>query len=77
MIICLLAKKHFRFEKWWLEKDSFRELVKKVWSTPCEERNSLDIWQFRIRLFRKMVRGWATNEVAAMNREKGGTSSRI
>ena len=51
------GKKYFRFEKWWLEKDSFRELVKKVWSTPCEERNSLDIWQFRIRLFRKMVRG--------------------
>ena len=64
------GKKCFRFEKWWLEKESFLDLVKKVWNTPCEEKNSLDVWQFRIRLFRKMVRGWAANEVAAMNKEK-------
>ena len=65
-----MEKKCFRFEKWWLEKESFHDLVKKVWNTPCEEKNSLDVWQFRIRLFRKMVRGWAANEVAAMNKEK-------
>ncbi|KAG2656080.1 hypothetical protein PVAP13_1KG057385 [Panicum virgatum] len=64
------GKKRFRFEKWWLEKEAFYNLVKKVWTTPCKETKSLDIWQFRVRLFRKMVRGWAANEVAALNKEK-------
>jgi hypothetical protein len=25
----------FRFEKWWLEMDDFREIVKKVWDSEC------------------------------------------
>lgn len=50
--------------------DSFYKLVEKVWSSPCNERKSIDVWQFRVRLFRKMVRGWAANEIAAMNKEK-------
>jgi hypothetical protein len=29
------GKKRFRFEKWWLEKDSFEEVVKKAWNSPC------------------------------------------
>ena len=64
------GKKHFCFEKWWLEKDSFFKLVEKVWSAPCGETKSIETWQFRVRLFRKMVRGWAANEVAALNKEK-------
>lgn len=63
-------KKKFRFEKWWLEKDSFLEIVRKTWAAPCNERNSLDRWQFRIRTFRRLTRGWAANEIAAMNRQK-------
>jgi hypothetical protein len=60
----------FRFEKWWLEKDSFKEIVKKTWNTPCREKKPIDIWQFRVRTFRRLTRGWASNEVAAMNKEK-------
>jgi hypothetical protein len=62
-------KKKFRFEKWWLEKDSFNDIVTKAWSTPCDEKKDIDIWQFRVRTFRRWTRGWATNEVAAMNKE--------
>jgi hypothetical protein len=28
-------KKKFRFEKWWLEKENFKEVVRKAWSQPC------------------------------------------
>lgn len=42
--------KIFRFEKWWLEQRNFRELVAKIWATPCAYSNALDIWQFKIRL---------------------------
>lgn len=31
--------KQFRFEKWWLEVDSFEELVKKNWNAPCSLAN--------------------------------------
>src|SRR6185437_766809 len=29
-----------------------------------------DIWQFRIRTLRRMIRGWASNKVAALNKQK-------
>jgi hypothetical protein len=64
------TKKKFRFEKWWLEKESFKDVVKKTWDTPCKEKKPIDIWQFRVRTFRRLTRGWASNEIAAMNKEK-------
>jgi hypothetical protein len=27
------GKKKFRFEKWWLKREDFAEVVKKAWST--------------------------------------------
>lgn len=64
------GKKKFRFEKWWLERDDFKPLIVKAWSTHCNESNPLDVWQFRIRTLRRLVRGWAANVTAALNREK-------
>jgi YD repeat-containing protein len=38
---------------------------------PCKEVLSIDIWQFRVRTFgRLLVRDWAFNQVAAINKEK-------
>jgi hypothetical protein len=65
-----LGKKKFRFEKWWLEKESFKDMVVKAWSLPCHESNIMDRWQFRIRTFRRLVRGWASNEIALLNKKK-------
>jgi hypothetical protein len=31
-------KKRLKFEKWWLEREDFREIVDKVWSMPCRGR---------------------------------------
>jgi len=67
---CFDKKKRFRFEKWWLEKESFGSVVEKAWGTPCSFSNSLDRWQLRVRTLRRMIRGWTANEVAAQNKSK-------
>lgn len=30
----------------------------------------MDVWQFRVRNFKKLVRGWAANQVALLNKTK-------
>jgi hypothetical protein len=35
----------FRFKKWWLEMDSFEEVVKKAWSIACYDANPVEAWQ--------------------------------
>jgi hypothetical protein len=47
------GKERFRFEKWWLEKASFKDVVIKAWSLSCNENTNLDRCQFRIRTFRR------------------------
>jgi hypothetical protein len=42
-------KKKFRLEKWSLVKERFKDVVDKVWSTPCRKEKPIDIWQFRVR----------------------------
>jgi hypothetical protein len=32
-------KKKFRFEKWWLERSDFKDVVTKAWKTPYSESN--------------------------------------
>lgn len=64
------GKKKFRFEKWWLKRDSFKEVVVKAWNMQCPDTKSIDIWQFRVRTVRKLVRGWASNKVASLNKQK-------
>ena len=66
---CFGKKKRFRFEKWWLEKESFGSVEEKAWGT-CSFSNSLDRWQFRVTTLRRIIRGWAANEVAAQNKSK-------
>jgi hypothetical protein len=64
------GRKKFRFEKWWLSIDSFSKIVHKAWTTPCNESKSIDVWQFKMRTLRRMVRGWAMNEIAQHNKSK-------
>lgn len=60
----------FRFEKWWLEQPDFKEMVRKLWNTPCAFEEPLDVWQFKTRLFRKKVKRWAANINAAIRKQK-------
>jgi gamma-glutamylcyclotransferase (GGCT)/AIG2-like uncharacterized protein YtfP len=44
----------------------------KIWNTPCVFSDPLDIWQFKVRLIRKKVKGWALNvngEIRKMKQE--------
>jgi hypothetical protein len=67
---CFSCKKKFRFKKWWLERRDFKEVVSKAWSEEHRFSDPMDVWQFRIRRFRRLVRGWANNVVAEMNKHK-------
>jgi hypothetical protein len=51
----------FRFEKWCLELPGFRQLVNKIWNTDCVFEDAMEVWQFKIRLLRKKIKGWAIN----------------
>jgi hypothetical protein len=62
------GKRKFRFEKWWLSKEPFNEVISKAWETNCSEPRPIDRWQFKIRTLRRIVRGWAANEIAILNK---------
>jgi hypothetical protein len=58
------------FEKWWLERSDFMDMVEKVWKLECKETDPMEVWQFRVRSFRKLIRGWASNVIAELNKYK-------
>jgi hypothetical protein len=58
------------FEKWWLQRVEFIEVVNKAGGGECDMVDPIEIWQFLKRSLRRMIRGWATNVVAELNREK-------
>jgi len=51
-------------------KESLSKILEKARETPSTLTNCLDRWQFRVGTLRRMIRGWATNEVAVQNRAK-------
>jgi hypothetical protein len=67
---CSRGKKKFMFEKWWLERPEFGELVRKAWNIDCQGLGPMDRWQTKVRVFRRLVRGWAANVVAELNKTK-------
>lgn len=44
--------------------------MERAWNTPCTVTSILDKWQFKVRTLRRLVRGWAMNEVDKLNRYK-------
>lgn len=48
----------------------FVEIVTKVWRTECIFTEPIEIWQFKIRLLRKKIRGWARNVNAEIRKTK-------
>jgi hypothetical protein len=62
--------KQFRFEKWWLNIDDFHQVVTSTWNKPCRFTRALDVWQYKIRNLRKVIKGWAINRESEQNRIK-------
>ena len=42
----------------------------KVWETPCAYDDPMDIWQFKVRLLRKKIKGWDININASIRKQK-------
>lgn len=51
----------YKFEKWWLLRDDLKAVVEKAWSTPVRGKSSIDIWQEKVRILRRMTKGWSHN----------------
>jgi hypothetical protein len=64
------GKKKFKFQKLWLERVDFKEVVVKAWSTAYASNDPMEVWQSKIRALREQVRGWANNVVAELNKHK-------
>ena len=62
--------RQFRFEKWWLQVDGFRDVVEKAWQVNCSFSKSIDVWQFKIRHTRKSLKGWNANVESAQKKYK-------
>jgi hypothetical protein len=52
----LVWEEKFRFEKWWIQRAYFGDLVRKAWSSKCPHSEPLERWQFKIRIVRRMIR---------------------
>ena len=50
-------KGSFKFEKWWSTKPDFRDLVSKAWALDKRARNAVDVWQNKLRYFRRPAKG--------------------
>lgn len=51
-----IKRSRFRFEIWSLQREDFASLVRKAWNSPVYGRNSIDIWQQKVRCFRKSAK---------------------
>lgn len=60
----------YKFEKWWLLRTDFKEIVFKSWSAPTKGHTAIEIWQEKTRRFRKTSKGWSRNIEAALRNLK-------
>jgi hypothetical protein len=70
VIIVLLTRKHLGLRNGGSIERILGEMVKKAWSIICPNLNPMDRWQAKIRNFHRLVRGWATNVIAELNKHK-------
>jgi hypothetical protein len=47
----------FKFEKWWVAIPKLRELVIKDWALEVNSNNIVDVWQEKVRMFRRLAKG--------------------
>jgi uncharacterized protein YdcH (DUF465 family) len=60
----------YKFEKWWLLREDFRDLVEKTWNAPTKGKTAIDRGREKIRRFRKVTKGWSKNIEADLRRLK-------
>jgi hypothetical protein len=55
----------------------FTELVIKAWALEVNRNNVVDIWQEKLRMFRRLSGGWSSNFEAAARKRKKRADARI
>jgi len=60
----------FKFERGWLIRDGFHEMVANIWQSPCSGSTPLERWQSKIRRLRQYLRGWAKHTAGSYRNEK-------
>jgi len=67
----------FKFERDWLLRDGFYNMVAKIWQSPRSGSTSLERWQFKIRRLRQYLRGWAKHTAGSYRKEKKTLLARL
>ena len=60
----------YKFEKWWLLHQDFKELATKNWAAPVKMTKPIDVWQEKVRRFRRFSRGWSKNIEASIRKNR-------
>ena len=60
----------FKFERGWLIRDDFYDMVASIWQSETSGRTSLERWQNKIRRLRQHLRDWAKHTVGTYRKEK-------
>jgi hypothetical protein len=60
----------FRFERGWLLKEGFYDMVANIWRSENVGSSPLQRWKSKIRRLRQHLRGWASNMARSYKKEK-------
>jgi hypothetical protein len=50
--------------------EGFDEFVAKAWETKCPSSITIEVWQFKVRLLRKRIKGWSRNIESGIKKNK-------
>jgi hypothetical protein len=60
----------FRFERGWLLKEGFYDMVANIWRSENSGSSPLQRWHSKNRRLRQHLRGWASNMAGSYKKEK-------
>jgi hypothetical protein len=67
----------FKFERGWLTRDGFFDMVADIWQSECRGYTTLERWQNKIRNLIQYLRGWAKHTTGIYRKEKKSLISLI
>jgi hypothetical protein len=53
--------REFRFDKRWLKDESFLAKVDRIWAQPVRARDSLSLFQLKLKKLKRSLKGWGAN----------------
>jgi hypothetical protein len=62
--------REFRFDKRWFKDECFLAKVDRIWAQPVRGRDSLSLFQLKLKNVKKSLRGWGQISEGGILREK-------